>query len=180
MRVFRVGHRWHTRSHLNTPTGPYAFGWTDFPDYVAERVNAMRWCHQGDTHPSPREDGLGQIDRWEVCGFSSLDALHAWFEHHWRLRLHQVGYRITEYDVPEDHVRQGGFQVVFTASQATPKRHHTLAHGCDVPHGGEDPEEDRLCTSTYMLAAGSWCRNPQSEDVIHRPIRRPFRAADTR
>jgi len=185
MRVFRVGHRWHIRPHLNMPTGPYAFGFTNFPDYVAERINAMRWCHQGGTHPSPRSDGLGEIKPTEVCGFASLEALEDWFEHHWRIRLHQVGYRITEYDVPEDHVRQGRYQVVFTPVHAVAKLHHTLAPGCEWLHGGEDPEEDKLCTSVMALRT-FFHEEPMAEDVVPRtdlPRSRrlaPSRAADTR
>jgi hypothetical protein len=180
MKVYRVGHRWHVNSGTKLPSGPYAFGYT-LPDYIADRINSMRWVHQDDRHPGPiREPELDGIGVHEVCGLASMDALNGWFEHHWRLRLHQAGYRVNVYDVPEVHVRHGRYQVVFDPREAKHVENLTLAEGCAMLHGGEDPEEDKLCTSHWRLAPGSWARNPCEEDVIRRATPRRPRPLSTR
>ncbi|MFD5308196.1 hypothetical protein [Streptomyces ardesiacus] len=175
MRVFRVCHRWHDRSGHGIGTGPYAFGYTSFPEYAANLVDPMRWCHQGGTHPSPWVDGIEDYERHDVCGFLSMEDLNTWFEHHWRLRLHQAGFRTTEFEVPEEAVKRGGSQIMFDARKAVAKRHHTLAHGCEILHEGSDlMAEDRLCTSTYrLIGGGNPAMRPGPEDVQMRIPRRP-------
>ncbi|AUG87128.1 hypothetical protein PBI_NESBITT_56 [Streptomyces phage Nesbitt] len=174
MRVFRVCHRWHDRYGHGIGTGPYAFGYTSFPEYAARLADPMRWCHRGGTHPSPLAEGI-DFDPYDVCGFPSMEALTTWFEHHWRLRLHQAGFRITEFETPEEYVKRGQCQVMFDARKAKAKRHHTLAHGCDLLHEGRDLKaEDQMCTSTWRLSGGTdRDLRPGPEDVIIRVPRRP-------
>jgi hypothetical protein len=81
----------------------------------------MRYAHCDDRHPSPHWDrelmGIGDA---EHCAFDSPDALTGWFEHEYRVLLFAHGFKVFEYEVPEEHARTGEYgQTLFKRAHAT-------------------------------------------------------------
>ena len=63
-------------------------------------------------HPAPFEDGLPMRDDY-VCGFSSLEQLHAWFDLEFLYELIiDAGMVVRQFNVPEEAVLFGGHQVM--------------------------------------------------------------------
>jgi len=123
MRVFRVAHESSTREVAGHPfpCGPYAAG-QRFERGVPDDLLTMWWDHNDDWHNSPKQDPTLGIEKHEVCGFSSLEALSAWFADHLPM-LDRLGFRLWQYDVPSDRARVGEHgQVVFCARSAAPVR----------------------------------------------------------
>jgi hypothetical protein len=61
--------------------------------------------------------GIGDA---EHCAFDSPDALTGWFEHEYRVLLFAHGFKVFEYEVPEEHARTGEFgQTLFNRAHAT-------------------------------------------------------------
>jgi hypothetical protein len=79
--------------------------------------------HNDEAHPVPADDGLdiGRIDLllfdWRF-GFKSMAQLRRWFSEHERELLARAGYRVVVYNVPDDEVRIGHRQVIFTPGNA--------------------------------------------------------------
>lgn len=98
MRIYRV--------EMNG-IGPYQEEWED-----DDKRWEMMTSHCNASHPSPYRDPLlDHIDRHEVCGFSNLRALYAWFAGYLS-DLADNGFIITVYE--SDEYRMGMFgQVVF-------------------------------------------------------------------
>ena len=65
--------------------------------------------------PSPWTDtGIGRIDFDEVCGFADWDQYRMWFTHpDMDEALEKAGVSMCIYDVPDDIVKLGEYQVVF-------------------------------------------------------------------
>jgi hypothetical protein len=87
------------------PAGPYiGRSHLDFE-------NDMASDHTDECHPSPINDGLGWPTSDEYCGFSAISDLTEWFGG-WLGQLSDAGYLMHVYDVPDEHVRQGHYQVL--------------------------------------------------------------------
>jgi hypothetical protein len=67
------------------------------------------WCPK---HPSPVDDGIGDMADQEICGFIRPEDLKNWFSG-WLQRLDKAGYVVAIYDVSDHDVRVGRHQVVF-------------------------------------------------------------------
>lgn len=125
MKVYRVAH--HTAKFDGFPSGPYAYG-DSLPDDDVARIDNMRWDHSDADHPSPTRDE--QLDYFiadhERCGFDSLDALYTWF-HNWTRALHESGFRLWVYEVPDYAVRVGAHgQALFDKYEAEMLSMHKL------------------------------------------------------
>jgi hypothetical protein len=129
MRVYRVGHAEKVRriaapGHRGLvlfPAGPY--NGLSAVDGTAD-LDDMQYAHScggsAKHHPAPHEDpALVDIAPYEVCGFTSLDALLDWFDT-WLRVLDEADFRVWVYDVPDASVRIGQRfgQLVFIAADA--------------------------------------------------------------
>lgn len=101
MKVYRVEHK-------ECRIGPYQGG--------AIGDNADYWDAN---HPGPREDGIKGWITWnDFFGFKNPSQLLAWFNI-WDLwRWKKKGFCVYRYDIPDEHVRLGGHQVVFVRAFA--------------------------------------------------------------
>ncbi|MGY5131297.1 hypothetical protein ACWGJW_02555 [Streptomyces nigrescens] len=117
VKVWRVAHKRATFDGF--PSGPYACAET-LPRHVEDALHDMFVAHCDSDHPTPYADrGLRGIDGTERCGFESREALDAWFANFAGL-LHECGFRVFAYDVPDDAARVGRCgQVVFSKWHAT-------------------------------------------------------------
>jgi hypothetical protein len=105
MLVYRVAHPKHFIE--GQPAGPYVYGnWPSEP-----WTHEMGEAHRDDGHPVPWRDGYSCRKDEEFCAFESMMALNQWFEG-WTEKLHESGYLVHVYDVPDEHVRTGGIQVL--------------------------------------------------------------------
>ncbi|MBJ6623613.1 hypothetical protein H4N49_36775 [Streptomyces sp. DHE17-7] len=113
--MWRVGHG--TALDQGFPTGPYTC--RGLTAEQAAHVWHMSTKHSYGTHPSPYADpALKMIANWERCGFDSADALEEWFSG-WFDTLHEAGFRVWVYEVPEWAVRVGRRgQAVFDSGEA--------------------------------------------------------------
>ena len=57
-----------------------------------------------------------EIAHWEYCGMPTIDTLKKWFEGY-ETKLHTYGYEIVTYKLPEEMVRYGRKQLVFTRAE---------------------------------------------------------------
>ena len=89
--------------------------------YSLPQCVGLHESHSDGYHPDPIEDGLIQMKRTEVCGFTSRSALDTWFAG-WHTRLHERGFIISRYDVPKARVRFAYTQVVFRRGDLVPVR----------------------------------------------------------
>ncbi len=76
-----------------------------------------------DNRPMPDEDGLLPMatpNEWQRrYGFASITAYLDWFESDdVRDRMHERGFHIVKYEVPEDSILIGGCQLLFDKTQA--------------------------------------------------------------
>jgi hypothetical protein len=81
----------------------------------------MGMDHADYDHPSPYADrALRGISFWERCGFSTREALTDWFAD-WFEALDGAGFRVWEYEVPDEFVRVGADkgQVCFRPEKVT-------------------------------------------------------------
>jgi hypothetical protein len=127
MRVFRVGHAEKVRiihgadGAVLMPAGPYnGLSWTDTTAGLDDMQYAHSFNGSAAHHPAPHEDVyLFDIAPYEVCGFTSLDALLDWFDT-WLQVLDEADFRVWVYDVPDASVRVGRDfgQLVFIAADA--------------------------------------------------------------
>lgn len=88
--------------------GPYLGGW-GFED--------LKWDHNNDEHPGPRQEGL-RIGDDDLCAMSSMDKLIAWFDGWWD-RLSEAGFHVAEYEAPKAYVKEGKRQLIFNKHMAT-------------------------------------------------------------
>ncbi|SFI81088.1 hypothetical protein SAMN05216275_10551 [Streptosporangium canum] len=116
MKVWRVAHK--TLTYNGFPSGPYVS--KGIPVEVQEGLARMNQAHTFDCeHPSPDSDGgLDGIRNHERCGFDSREALDEWF-YGFTKDLHDYGFCVYTYDLPDRTVRVGRFgQVVFSVQYA--------------------------------------------------------------
>lgn len=134
MLFYRVCHRDITDDAISgLHGGPYSgpATWDDAEGNLDRMCNAHSWVWD---HPGMRldvdfRDTCDRYDSWDdqdnyhdcyaegcvdslsdfVCGFTSLDALRAWF-HGYRAMLRREGFVLRVWDVPECDVRQGTYQ----------------------------------------------------------------------
>lgn len=120
MKVWRVAHGTE-RDYINRPVGPYR------NNRYSDNLREMFEEHCGLDHPSPIMDPmLSGISMGEVCGFSSKEAMRAWFAG-WMATLGTLGYLAYEYEVSPEHVRVGqNGQAVFIIDKATELRRHAF------------------------------------------------------
>ncbi|MEG8276374.1 hypothetical protein [Streptomyces sp. AHA2] len=111
MKVWRVAHE--SAECAGFPAGPYACS-SVVPKESLDLIWGMGLSHADDEHPSPYADAeLQTVRDWERCGFNSKAALFRWFAG-WLGRLDEAGFRLFEYEVPDDRARVGQYgQVVF-------------------------------------------------------------------
>lgn len=118
MRVYRVAF-----DHGGeTPIGPYRvedLRYRDRYDALCDVSDDLGSDHMDDEHPSPWfEPALGHyIADEECCCFTSLRRMRSWFKG-WRRKLHEVGFELWVYEVPEEYVRRGDYQAVFEIDEA--------------------------------------------------------------
>lgn len=72
----------------------------------------------GKRHPDPRDDIGGIVSKKHIYGFQTIDALHHWFHFDARQTLSGLGYKLSTYEVPEEDVKTGTFQVAFLRDRA--------------------------------------------------------------
>lgn len=101
MRVYRV-------EHPLDGEGPYLGAWG---------IEHLKWAHNDDAHPGPRQEGL-KIYGNQVCAMKTMDRLGAWFEGWWEC-LSNTGFYVAEYEVPDEYVEQGKIQLIFDKTMAT-------------------------------------------------------------
>lgn len=105
MKVWRVAHETLVQNQF--PSGPYIASGLTYE--IDDALYDMSCSHNGDHHPAPYQDpSLGDIDPQERCGFDSLENCYRWFEGYEGL-LQGLGFRIWEYEIPEEKVRIGKF-----------------------------------------------------------------------
>lgn len=93
MKVYRV-------EHIITKRGPF----------IGQDVSA--WAEKNhDNKPSPKNDGIKNFSRLHVCGFESMESLHAWFSHQEMENLKKLGYVVAVYEAKS--VKKGAHQVAF-------------------------------------------------------------------
>lgn len=71
--------------------------------------------HSDSKHPEPFDDDMDSTENFTadyVCGFSSVSKAKQWFKGFRRL-LDKKGFKLSVYEVPEEHVMRGRRQVVF-------------------------------------------------------------------
>lgn len=85
--------------------------------YEAARAHGLTKTHCG-ALPCPWVDGLGEIDDDEVCGCANARQFVRWFPRPVRKAIEPLGFGLSVYDVPDDHVRSGAHQVVFKRHEA--------------------------------------------------------------
>jgi hypothetical protein len=103
---------------VETPSGggPYGAGGfaTDVVGHGSERFEdfslRLAVAHNDDEHPAPYAEDL--TISGNHCGFESLDKLREWFKG-WGKALHDYGFRIVEFTVPDADVQRGERQVAF-------------------------------------------------------------------
>lgn len=78
-----------------------------------EAVWDMCYDHDDDWHPSPWDDGIRDFTEEHICGLPTLESVKSWFNDFWTARLHEHGYRLTEWSVPEEALLRGRVQVMF-------------------------------------------------------------------
>lgn len=101
-----------------TGNGPYATG-------GPHQVPHMGWEHTNDrNHPSPQEDmgvdsvGTRVFRPWvHFCGGHSLQQLATWFEG-WVEKLKEHGHTVAVYEVSEEFVIHGKYQIAFERNAA--------------------------------------------------------------
>lgn len=71
----------------------------------------------GVAHPSPWEDGLGEMSEEEYSCFLTTGALQAWFGVE-LAQLARCGFVVCAYEVRPEFVRRGFTQAVFVRAQA--------------------------------------------------------------
>lgn len=103
--------------HPVNGNGPYKQTKENAPrNEYGESINNV---HGGDpTHPAPFSDFGHMIMWYEKCGFESIDKLLVWFESEWIDILHDLGYLLCIYEVPDLCVHIGNFQVVYDHDKA--------------------------------------------------------------
>lgn len=116
MKVWRVAHA--TATFDGFPSGPYACAET-LPNDIVTALRPMFEGHCDMEHPSPYHDtALRGIASFERCGFTTLESLYEWFDRYTQT-LDECGFRVYEYDVPDEFVRVGkNRQAVFGAARA--------------------------------------------------------------
>lgn len=104
-----------------------------------------------DRHPLPNDDSLlmdnisfrmdqdvDPCDRHQhwtyfledefIFGFASVEQMRNWvYNDDWLVSLDHVGFNLTVYDVPENHICIGNTQAVFRRHEATSNRRYTMA-----------------------------------------------------
>lgn len=70
-------------------------------------------------HPGPFTDFRYPPPGHYVYGFASIADAERWFRG-WESALILGGFRLAAYDVPDDHVLRGTYQVAFDPGRATP------------------------------------------------------------
>lgn len=109
MRIFRIEHPGNGR-------GPYK---QTTEDVVRDEYGtSINIAHSDCSHPNPRADFGHWIMSYEQCAFDSIEKLLVWFDEQWIDILHDAGYMLCEYEVPDLCVRVGNFQVVYDADKA--------------------------------------------------------------
>jgi hypothetical protein len=104
MRVFRM-------ENMNG-TGPFGHAPTTRP-----MMNAVPMHHS--MLPTPRNEGLKLAYGCNFCGCKSIQELReTWFPPPCQPILETNGFNIVEYEVPDYHVQQGSYQLLFEKSQA--------------------------------------------------------------
>lgn len=102
-------------------------------------VGWFNFSHRNQTmsrHPAPQEDELlmrsmeKSNERYSIrefhFGFPSLWHVRNWFDIENREIMHDAGFFISEYDVPEDSGHIGKSQAIFRMDKATLVRYHEL------------------------------------------------------
>lgn len=117
MRVWRVAHETYNL-YDGFPAGPYITKY--LPVEVISATDDMAHSHNDSRHPCPDWDSeLNEIREAESCGFASREALFEWFEAEWHDMLQSAGFRVYEYEIPDDKVRVGRVgQALFERSAA--------------------------------------------------------------
>jgi hypothetical protein len=84
--------------------------------------NDLSSAHNDSLHPAPCEDYTSSGDSIQFaatrtkkykCGFISTNQLHKWFSHYWLRILEQAGFTLQQYEVPDENVVIGKYQVLF-------------------------------------------------------------------
>lgn len=75
--------------------------------------------------PTPREEGLKGYP-FMKCGVIDARTFVTWFPRPIRNMLHQLGFCVVEYEVPDEFVEVGLFQVIFKYSKARKVNTHAL------------------------------------------------------
>lgn len=63
--------------------------------------------------PTPQSEWLVMMSGEHVCGCSSMDQLHKWFNSLQIDEMEKDGYHLKEFEVPDELVQVGKYQVVF-------------------------------------------------------------------
>ncbi|MEU2760416.1 hypothetical protein [Streptomyces sp. NPDC007094] len=125
MKVWRVGHK--SALDAGFPSGPYTCD--GVPPEDTARMWGMASDHADGTHPTPHSDpALRDIHSHERCGFNGREALNAWFDN-WTEALHESGFEVWAYEVPDWATRVGRHgQVVFSSREAVEVSRHSFTH----------------------------------------------------
>lgn len=121
---------------VETPRGygPYGAGGiaTDVTKHGGESFEDFSYrlavAHNDDDHPAPWAEDLSV--RKGHCGFDSLGKLSEWFKG-WGKQLHDYGFRIVTFTVPDEDVQRGERQVVFRRRDTDIVSVMSLAGICD-------------------------------------------------
>lgn len=73
-----------------------------------------------ESHPNPYDEGMKRFQQSAtyVCGFSSRAQFEAWFPYESHDLFDRAGFSVSEYEVPDEHVEHGRYQVMFDRAEA--------------------------------------------------------------
>ena len=104
------------------PVGPYQ--WVDENLNYPPGIDKMGDAHRDRSHPLPGSEGHW-MSFTDVCGFTDEFRLLLWFDGFLDM-LHENGFLIYEYDVPEWHVVDLTYQSVFSRVSAVLVRSYPI------------------------------------------------------
>ena len=109
MKIYRLENSRSEGPYITTATSPFLYD---------ALYKVKSW---DDAHPTPAGEGMDrykQISTY-VCGFSSRAQFEAWFPYESHTAFNAAGFSVSEYEVPDEHVEHGRYQVMFDRAEAT-------------------------------------------------------------
>lgn len=101
MKFYRVCHSVEKTGGYHR--GPYSWRYPELASGMGEAHS------HNPTHPGIRQE-FGQYYDHCVCGFDSMDQLHAWFAPEWLEAMAEAGFVLRVFELPATHMIAGEYQ----------------------------------------------------------------------